>query len=252
MGQTITDVKLVKKGKSLAITVKEDGDCPATDDKTGNNACHPDLINALQKMAPHLAILSDFFPIKKPPKTEEDLKRFFVTGYSLGGKEGFEGITLKGYRTNIWGGITNLNPFILWESSPEHTYPLVEEIRTLQQNIEKEVLLYFKEAKRGDPELFGSAGSDKDEEGEEPAGGEGEGEQEGSASYQKDSQQQQGRGGRGGGARSRKKNKEQGNVKEMSAYPGIPPADKDAMERVRNGDAGETKEGGQIGKTNTA
>lgn len=255
MGQTITAVKLVKKGEGLTITVQEDGDCPCLDEKEGTNTCHPDLINALQKLAPHLAILGDFYSIKKPPKDEEELTRFFVTGYSLGGKKGFEGITLKGYRSNTWGGITPLNPFILWESTPENTYPLIADVKKHQEAVQKEVVLYFKEGKRGDPELFGAGtGPDVDDE-DNDAEGEGDSEEEKlrrrnedagkraqAAAKNPDSGTGKPKGTKG---RRTNKNKDE-KVKEMSAYSAIPKADADAMERVKNDglNRGETKEDG--------
>jgi hypothetical protein len=215
MEEKILDVKLVKKGADgLIIDLEETGVCPSDNKRNGHNCAHPDLIKALQGLRPHLAVLGGFVEVKKVAKVpEKEMDLYFVTGYSLGGKEGMEGVTVKGYRKNPWGGVTTLNPFILFEMSEDKAYPLIGDIQGKMKEIEKEVVLYFKEGKRGDPELdFGKKQEPND-------GEEGEGDEEPDEET---------------GAK----------VVSKSAYPRIPPADKDAMERVKNDgmNKGETKE----------
>lgn len=202
MKQTkITEIKLIKKGERLELGLEQSGDVPGDDTFKGANLCHPDLIKAVEGLRIHLAILSEYLPMKTAHKDEKELKKFVVTGYSLGGKEGNEGITIKGYRKLARGGVVTLNPFVLFEEKEDSRYPLIGDIVRKKKEIEKEVNEYLA-GKRGDPELFESQRDADDEENDADEG-------------------QEGRKGPKGAT-------------PISAFPKIPKADPEAMERVKN------------------
>lgn len=212
----IREVKLIKKGEALALVVIENGACPQEATIFGKNRVHPDLIKAIQGLRVHLAILSEYLPEKDAHKNADELEKFFVTGYSLGGEDAGAGVTIKGWRSRKRAGVTTLNPFVLFDEAPETRYALIGDVETKIKAIEKEVVKYMQEGKRADPELFGAPG-----------------EGEGTPANTKPP-----------------KGEKSGKVTKLviapgaepSVFPNIPKADPDAMERVRNDGA---DQGGQ-------
>jgi len=85
---------------------------------------HQDLKDAFKKFPKHLAYLCDETSI------DDDDKVYDVKGFSIGGNDENEGVTLSGSKENQFG-IVNLNtPFQKWEKSDYH------EIGVLGEEIE--------------------------------------------------------------------------------------------------------------------
>ena len=148
----ILGMKLINGGKKLSVSFEDTGDCPADDDKIGKNACHPDLIFAVQQLAVHLIILGLNVPEKGAHKSPY-LEAVTVTGYSIGGKEGSEGYTLKGYLVTRRGGTVAINsPFTRIEEGDETRYTLMDDLQKKIVAIEKEVIQYLKEGKKAEEE----------------------------------------------------------------------------------------------------
>jgi hypothetical protein len=155
----IRSAKLIKGGEKLEVFWKENGEDDATVDKTGNKPVHPDLKRAMGGFAPHLAVLTEYLTDKQTQE-KETLEKFVITGYSIGGKEGEEGVTITGYRKTKRGGTVTLNsPFTRFDEAPESRYILMDDLQEKIDLAEKEVLAYLFEGKKGvDPQgsLFGN------------------------------------------------------------------------------------------------
>jgi len=146
----IKEVKLLKKGETgLHTTLEDDGPCPGPSVKTGNNRCHQDMINAMQGLRSHLAVLTGYLT-EKNAKRVELLENFHVNGYSIGGKPGKEGIVIKGYRINDYGKAVTLNtPFTRFqEEEEEGLYTLIDDLQKKVVRIEEEVVEYITKGKK--------------------------------------------------------------------------------------------------------
>lgn len=144
----IKKVKLLKEGEKLELEYQETGEMDATNDKICLTPVHKDLKDAVSGLAVHLAILTDYIPEKKAKDTEE-IEKFVCTGYSIGGKEDQEGVTITGYRKTKRGGTVTLNtPFLRFEQSDESQYMLIGDIESKIETIEGEVRQYLFEGKR--------------------------------------------------------------------------------------------------------
>jgi hypothetical protein len=145
---SIQKVKLIKGGEKLELDIKESGLVKSTDSKTCENPVHPDLSNAVQSLAVHLAILCDFIEPKQSKDTDE-LEKFTVTGYSIGGKEGEEGVTITGMRKTKTGQKFSINsPFTRFEASEEARYLLMNDLQSKIDTIEGEVKKYLFDGKQ--------------------------------------------------------------------------------------------------------
>src|SRR5262249_52810606 len=82
------------------------------------------------------------------------LDKFTVVGYSIGGKEDDQGITITGYRLTDRGKTFTFNsPFERFEQSDESQYKYMEDLQDVVADIEEEVLQYLKKDKRApDPQ----------------------------------------------------------------------------------------------------
>lgn len=149
---TIIKVKLIKEGEKLEVAFKETGALKSLVDKVCESRVHPDLKNAVDALAVHFAILSDYITVKRA-RDKEELEKFVMIGYSIGGKEEEEGITITGQRKTSYGKKLTLNtPFLLLESSGE-TYSLIGDLNSKIKTIEDEVLKYLTEGKKApDPQ----------------------------------------------------------------------------------------------------
>lgn len=146
---TIQKVKLIKQGEKLEVQFKETGDMKASTDKICDNPCHPDLKKAMAGLGHHLAILTDYITEKRAGDTEE-LEKFVVTAYSIGGKEDEEGVTITGYRKTRSGKTVTLNtPFLKLDAESDEYY-LIKDLNTRIESIEAEVLLYLEGKKAPD------------------------------------------------------------------------------------------------------
>jgi hypothetical protein len=145
----IRQVKLIKSGEKMEISYSESGDLNATNDKICKDPVHPDLRIAMSGLAVHLGILTDYL-VEKQASDKDLIEKFVVTGYSIGGKEDQEGYNITGYRKTRRGKAVTLNsPFELFEQNPESQYILIGDLMSRIEAINKEVLLYLFEGKRG-------------------------------------------------------------------------------------------------------
>jgi hypothetical protein len=150
----ILKVKLIKGGEKLELGMKESGIIQADDVKECKNPVHPDLSKAVQSLAVHLAILCDFIEPKQS-KDEDEIEKFTVTGYAIGGKEGEEGVTITGMRKTKSGQKYSINsPFTRFEASDEARYILMGDLTSKIDAIEEEVKKYLFEGKMQQPSLF--------------------------------------------------------------------------------------------------
>ena len=83
---------------------------------------HQDLIDAFAKLPKHLAILCDGLEVPAKVKhledwNDEELIKFTVRGFSIGGNEESEGVSLSGAKEGTYGLINLNTPFQKWETS---------------------------------------------------------------------------------------------------------------------------------------
>lgn len=147
----IKKIKLVKAGEKMHVGFEETGDNPSVvPKKLFHNRCHPDLIRAVNALAVHLAIITEYIPEKNAHKSAE-VERFIVTGFSIGGKEGEEGVVITGYRKTKSGKTVTLNtPFIRFEEDDKTRYILMSELEERLETIQDEVIQYMTKAKKGE------------------------------------------------------------------------------------------------------
>lgn len=172
---TVRKIKKVKltKVKTLEITFEEtitiikdeDGkekpnsmsaDCT----RIGKNIVHQDMVDALNLLRSHLAILCDQVEAqdKNYYQLEEDdeaLNKYRVNSYSIGGSDVHEGVTLSGIRYSKSGSPLNLNsPFTKWEGGDnEDTYENSFELRGMINHCNDEALLYIEGKMAPDAQL---------------------------------------------------------------------------------------------------
>lgn len=157
----INSVKLERKGEKVIIGYRESAMVKSDDEKTCHDPVHPDLYDAVQKLRPHLAMRTSLINVKQIGD-EKEMEKYEVTGYSFGGKEGNEGITITGMRKNDDGQSYTLNsPFTRIGSEEGKGYVLLGQLMTDVQGIEKEVGKYLFEGKKKQPSLFNEEKDDK-------------------------------------------------------------------------------------------
>lgn len=113
---------------------------------------HQDLKDAMQKLHTHLAILCDGekAPKKKDFETSEFVE-FTVRGFSIGGNDENEGITISGYKEGKYGLINLNTPFTKYENE---VYPFTEELLLAVDAVVHEVEQYlFHEKKAPEKQL---------------------------------------------------------------------------------------------------
>ena len=153
----LTKVKTLELTFEETITVikEEDGvekitsmsaDCT----RTGKNIVHQDMLDGLDLLRSHLAILCDQVEAQDKnyyqlEEDEEALNKYRVNSYSIGGSDIHEGVTLSGIRYSKSGSPLNLNsPFIKWEGGDnEDTYENSFELRGMINHCNEEALLYI-------------------------------------------------------------------------------------------------------------
>src|SRR5688572_6655917 len=107
----ILKVKLVKGGEKLVLSLHEEDNITAENAKVCSNPPHQDLIDAINALASHYALLLDYATEKNYKETKE-LENITVTGYSIGGKEDDQGIMIFGHRLTKRGKAASCNtPF---------------------------------------------------------------------------------------------------------------------------------------------
>lgn len=143
----VLKVKLIKKGEEVFILTKEAGDHQRNVSNDCKDVPHEDFLKAVSALRPHLMALSGWCKASEA-YNHEDLGLFTVTGYSLGGKEGSEGIIITGYRSCDWGTVGNNTPFIRLEQAEDKEYQYLEDLLKDVSRIEQEALLYLQDGKR--------------------------------------------------------------------------------------------------------
>lgn len=155
----IEKVKLIK-GESLDIEVRRkqaDGTYTSSAESY-KRKIHPDIQDKLNSLVPHLAVLTGYHTVKsikdinKP--NMEHFDTFKVNSYSIGGKEGSEGITISGHNLVPTGGAVILNsPFKRFEEGDETRYVFMDNLESILNELEEEVKSYMDGSKVGiDPQ----------------------------------------------------------------------------------------------------
>lgn len=147
----LTKVKLIKDGEKVEISYRESGDLQRTADDVYDNVPHPDLINAVQALKPHLAILCG--QIKPSEANKADLDSFKVNGYHIGGKEEDEGIKIVGGMTGPYGYVPLNTPFLRLESQ-DSTYSLLADLKEKVAVIDSEAASFMNGEKLAQPSMF--------------------------------------------------------------------------------------------------
>ncbi len=148
----ILKVKILKGGSLLSLSFKEEA-LKAHDDKTCKQQVHPDLVNAVNKLIPHFALLTDCINDDQYQKNE-GLDKYTVVGYSIGGKDDDQCITITGYRLTSRGKTYTFNaPREYFEASEDTRYKYMDELQDVVEEIESEVIKYLTQGKRApDPQ----------------------------------------------------------------------------------------------------
>lgn len=101
----------------------------------GGNLPHEDLNKALQVLAFHAVMIAEQLPPNtKNPQEHELLKGITVTGFSIGGSDEHEGVTLIAQRALKSGQVLNfIAPFTKWESDYKYVADLEPEMQVVLQ-----------------------------------------------------------------------------------------------------------------------
>lgn len=114
----------IKEGLFLEGSYTED--LPGHSKKDSKFACtvpiHNDLVVAFAKLPKHLALLCDGLVLPTKVKhledwDDEELPKFTVKGFTIGGNEESEGVMLNGAKEGAYGQINLNTPFQKWEAS---------------------------------------------------------------------------------------------------------------------------------------
>lgn len=108
---------------------------------------HEDLKAAFTKLHRHLAIISDYkdAPKKSTAFHETEFPKFGVRGFSIGGNDENEGVTISGYMEGKYGMVNINTPFTKFEGAE---YPFLSELYDDVEDCKDEVEKYLFEGKR--------------------------------------------------------------------------------------------------------
>lgn len=87
---------------------------------------HSDLKDAFDKLHVHLAVICD--QVKDPKKgafAQAEFEGFFINGFTIGGNDENEGVTISGRRDGRYGSVNLNTPLTKFDSSE---YPFVSEL----------------------------------------------------------------------------------------------------------------------------
>ena len=131
------------------IENEEDGPVINVHKVMGGHKPHQDLTNAFKALHVHLALICEqmsenngIVSIKKKSSSEilssmrtlEMVNQHSVTGFSIGGEDEHEGVTLIGQRKLTSGDVLNLiSPFKKWSSDYKHASDLEVEMQVVLQ-----------------------------------------------------------------------------------------------------------------------
>lgn len=118
---------------------------------------HNDLVQAFQKLIPHIAFLSEIPEVTdKLLEDVQTIESITVQSFSIGGEDEHEGISISGTRTLSTGKSQILNtPFYKWED--EQPYDYMNELGEVVAEIKHEVehyLFHKKKAPKRQLEMF--------------------------------------------------------------------------------------------------
>lgn len=139
-GTTIEKVKLSKKGLDVTISVIETDGSTTKDSKALTRPVHQNLKNALAAVAIHWAILVDYLSTRAVP----DIKKYDpalvegikVSGISIGGNDGEEGIMITAQKTSRRKKVIIVNsPFERFEEVADSRYKYMDNLEELVKNI---------------------------------------------------------------------------------------------------------------------
>jgi hypothetical protein len=158
-------IRKAKIKDELFLEVEYTEDLPGHSKKDTKLSCtipiHQDLKDSFNKLHVHLAILCD--EVKEPKKKDlaaTVFETFDVRGFSIGGSDENEGVTISGFKDGKYG-IVNLNtPFTKYEDSE---YPFVSDLASDIESCLYEVEEYLFNGKRA-PEKQLELGFDEETE----------------------------------------------------------------------------------------
>lgn len=139
----ILAVKSLKKHTMIVLTQKKMQPVPMLSKaEEYYNIPHEDLTGAIKKLIPHMLVLAD--AIQEKDIAKADFSKFEATGFSIGGKEGQEGIQIMGYRKTKRGGTVNIvTPFTRFEEDDKTRYTLMDDVEKIVDEITAEAVLYL-------------------------------------------------------------------------------------------------------------
>jgi hypothetical protein len=127
-------------------------------DESYKSIVHPDFIQALKNLRPHLAILTGYMNpalIKQIDSIKEDaVDDFYVHGLSIGGKDDDPGVTVSGHRITPLGKAVTLNTPFYRFSEDEKSYKFIKDfVDKVKRVIDVEAPAFVDGTKRGtDPQ----------------------------------------------------------------------------------------------------
>lgn len=153
-----TKIKLlkVKEGNGITLTqeYKDKAGATVKGPLDHSGLIHSDLKDALDALKPHIAMMTFVKPsaiedIAAPPA--ELFEHYHVNGYSSDGTKDKPGIVITGHYINHDGKSVTLNtPFYLFDCASESRYDYMDDLIVKVEVIEKEVAAYLA-GKRGEP-----------------------------------------------------------------------------------------------------
>lgn len=153
---TYRKIKLDKKGfLAVDISTIEADHSTTKDSKSLSRPVHPDLRKALAAFAIHYGILNDYIStrsVKDPKKFPPELvKSYHISGISIGGADGEEGIMITGHKNTRRKKALILNtPFERFEEVAETRYIYMDDLLEKVDYLTKEVALYLSGEKVGE------------------------------------------------------------------------------------------------------
>lgn len=122
--------------------------------KTIHEKPHADLVNVMNKLAVHAALIGEFLPleaiedINKPDHPE--LKKFEVKGFSLSGKNE-ERFILTCQKTLVAGNLGFNTPLRSFDDTSDNAYKYLPELKVLIEKVKDEIREYLN-GKHGEEE----------------------------------------------------------------------------------------------------
>jgi hypothetical protein len=154
----LKSVKILKQregdGATIDVIESDDKGDTATGPRDHTAPVHPDLVAKILKLTAHYALLTGVIPAQSIPsgayKDFELEDRVYVSGISLSNRSKTEGFMITGHFYNFREKAVIANT--PWEAfGSDEGYPLIDEVGTIFNEIQAEVLAYLDGSKRGTP-----------------------------------------------------------------------------------------------------